>query len=240
MSIKMVLFDLDGTLLPMDQEKFTERYFKLLTKKLAPLGYNPKELIGGVWKGTGAMVKNDGSRINEEAFWETFCKAVNRDAKKDKPVFDDFYRNDFQMAKDVCGYNPLAAEAVRHIKSAGLRTALATNPIFPDIATKSRIKWAGLDPDDFEFCTTYENASFCKPNPEYFAEIARRLNVEPQDCLMVGNDMSEDTPAALIGMKVFILTDCIINKANEDVEKYPHGGFEELIEYINQSCKAGG
>lgn len=32
MSIKAVLFDLDGTLLPMDQEEFVKAYFGLLAK----------------------------------------------------------------------------------------------------------------------------------------------------------------------------------------------------------------
>ena len=38
MSITTVLFDLDGTLLPMDQDAFTKGYFKLLAKKLLPYG----------------------------------------------------------------------------------------------------------------------------------------------------------------------------------------------------------
>lgn len=39
--IKVALFDLDGTLLPMDQDAFTRGYFNLLAKKLAPHGYEP-------------------------------------------------------------------------------------------------------------------------------------------------------------------------------------------------------
>ena len=35
MNYQMVLFDLDGTLLPMDQDEFTKGYFKLLAAKLA-------------------------------------------------------------------------------------------------------------------------------------------------------------------------------------------------------------
>ena len=66
MEIKNVLFDLDGTLLPMDMEAFTNGYFGLLTQKMAPRGYDPKRLIDAVWAGTAAMVKNDGSRTNEE------------------------------------------------------------------------------------------------------------------------------------------------------------------------------
>lgn len=55
--IKAILFDLDGTLLPMDQDEFTKGYFRLLAAKLAPYGYEPKTLIDTIWAGTAAMVK---------------------------------------------------------------------------------------------------------------------------------------------------------------------------------------
>ena len=73
MNITTILFDLDGTLLPMDQEAFTTGYFKLLAKKLAPYGYEPKSLVDAIWAGTAAMVKNDGSCTNEQAFWKKFA-----------------------------------------------------------------------------------------------------------------------------------------------------------------------
>ena len=49
---------------------------------------------------------------------------------------------------------------------------------------------------------------------------------------MVGNDVDEDMVAANLGMKVFLLTDCMINKSSKDIEEFPHGGFDELSEYI--------
>ena len=49
--IKNIFFDLDGTLLPMDEEKFTKAYFSLLAKAVAPLGYESEKLINAVWKG---------------------------------------------------------------------------------------------------------------------------------------------------------------------------------------------
>ena len=72
MKLTTILFDLDGTLLPMDNDEFTRGYFKLLAAKMAPLGYEPKRLVDAVWTGTAAMVKNDGSRSNETAFWQAF------------------------------------------------------------------------------------------------------------------------------------------------------------------------
>lgn len=234
MGIQAVLFDLDGTLLPMDLEVFTKAYFGSLAAKVAPRGYEPRELISAIWAGIRAMVKNDGARTNEEVFWETFRGIYGERVLRDVPYFEEFYRTDFQKAKSACGFNPKAAQTVYALKAAGYRVVLATNPIFPAVATESRIRWAGLAPEDFELYTTYENIGFCKPNPAYYQEILRRLGLKPEECLMVGNDAAEDTPAETLGMKVFLLTDCLINSQNADISRYPQGSFEQLTEYIQQ------
>ena len=147
-------------------------------------------------------------------------------------LIDDFYREGFVKAKEACGFDPMAKETVALVKEMGFQVALATNPIFPMIATRQRMEWAGLKREDFALCTTYENIGVSKPNPAYYTEIAKRLRVEPEECLMVGNDVSEDMVAAKIGMKVFLLTDCLLNKNNEDISEYPQGGFRELQEFI--------
>jgi FMN phosphatase YigB (HAD superfamily) len=230
--MKAILFDLDGTLLPMDQDLFVKTYFKLLAVKLTPYGYDPKQLIDAIWGGTAAMVKNNGSCSNEDAFWTFFTGIFGKQALEHLPVFEDFYANEFQGAQAVCSQIPQAAEAINLVKEKGFRVALATNPIFPAIATRSRIRWAGLTPEDFELYTTYENSRFCKPNPAYYRDILAQMNLNPEECLMVGNDVTEDMIAQKLGMQVFLLTDCMINKNNEDISAYPHGGFPELLEYI--------
>lgn len=232
MSITTVLFDLDGTLLPMDQDEFIKTYFGLLAKTMAPHGYPPEQLIASIWEGTKAMMKNDGTRTNEAAFWSKFCEIFGEDAIKDEPIFAAFYENEFSKVQAVCGYNENAAKAVKAVKSKGLRTVLATNPLFPAVATVNRMKWAGLEPSDFEFYTTYENASYCKTNLQYYRDILSHVGVAPEECLMVGNDVAEDMCVEALGMKVFLLTDCLINKTDADITAYPHGGFGELLEYI--------
>ena len=229
-----ILFDLDGTLLPMDQDVFTKSYFRLLAAKMAPYGYEPKSLVDGVWSGTAAMVKNDGSRTNEEAFWECFGARMGARVQEHRHLFDEFYRADFQQARAFCGLNPLARESVALAKDLGLRVALATNPLFPRVATHSRIRWAGLEPQNFELVTTYENSRFCKPNPQYYLEIATRLGARPEQCLMVGNDVTEDMAAGETGMKVFLLTDFLINRERKNISVYPRGSFEQLMDYIGE------
>lgn len=230
--ITTVLFDLDGTLLPMDQEVFLKAYMGGLAKKMAPHGYDPDLLIKAIWKGTGAMVRNDGMERNDTVFWNTFSAIYGIDTRKDEPIFEEFYRVEFQNVKNSCGFDSRASEVIQEIKGMGYRVALATNPLFPAIATQSRARWAGLNPEDFELITTYENSRHCKPNPEYYRDILETLQVSAEQCVMVGNDVSEDMIAETLGMKVFLLTDCIINKENQDINQYPHGSFPELLQFI--------
>ncbi|MCD8150143.1 MAG: HAD family hydrolase [Clostridiales bacterium] len=235
--MQMILFDLDGTLLPMNQDEFTNGYFQFLAGKMSNHGYEPKKLIDTVWAGTAAMVKNDGSSNNEAAFWRTFTSIYGEDSLADLGLFEEFYRNDFQKAKMFCGQNPEAVDAVHGLKDMGYRVALATNPLFPAIATESRIRWAGLKPEDFEWYTTYENIGFCKPNPAYYLEMTKHLDVEPKECLMVGNDVDEDMIAAQkAGMDVFLITDCLLNRKNKDISAYPQGSFTQLMEYITRDA----
>lgn len=230
--IKAVLFDLDGTLLPQDQDVFVKTYFGLLAKKLAPHGYDPECLIKAIWHGTGAMIANGGQKTNEEVFWDDFCAVFGERARQDMPLFEEFYENEFDGVQSVCGRNPLAAETVAELKVMGYRLVLATNPIFPSIATEKRIRWAGLEPSDFELYTTYENCVCSKPNPQYYVNIMQQLGLKPEECLMVGNDVSDDTAAERAGATVFLLTDCLINKDGRDISAYPQGDFNALMQYV--------
>ena len=232
MPIRYVLFDLDGTLLPMDQEVFIKAYFGGLAIKLAPLGYEPRELLGSIWKGTNAVKANDGSCTNEARFWQVFRGIYGERADRDYPAFEEFYAKDFNRVQESCGFDPRAAATVRELKRRGYTVALATNPVFPAVATECRIRWAGLEPEDFSLYTTYENSRFCKPTESYYRDVAAGLGADPRECLMVGNDVSDDMPAAATGMQVFLLTDCLIAAEGQRVEDYPHGSFEELMRFI--------
>ena len=232
--LKAVLFDLDGTLLPMDQDKFVNGYFGLLCRKMAPYGYEPEELVKAIWGGTAAMVKNDGSCYNEEAFWRFFLGVYGEKARTHIPLFEEFYAKEFQQASRFCGHTPQAAEAVRLCRAAGCRVILATNPLFPAVATETRLRWVGLDPAEFAYYTSYENSRTCKPNPAYYLEILERQDLRPEDCLMVGNDTDEDMVAETLGMKVFLLTDCLINRSGAELSRWPHGGFSALKSYLQQ------
>jgi len=231
--IKAILFDLDGTMLPMDQDEFVKVYFTELCKRFCPeLKIDDKSLVKAVWTATGAMIKNNRVEPNINAFWNAFAAICGEKVRKYEKDFDNFYVKEFNACKKVCGYNPAVSETIKVLKNKGYRIVAATNPIFPAIATNNRIGWAGVSKNDFALVTTYENSSSCKPNPQYFAEISDKLSLRPEECLAVGNDVDEDmVSASSLGMDVFLVKDCLINRSDKDITPYKQGSFSDFLSY---------
>lgn len=227
--MKTVLFDLDGTLLPMDMKEFERVYFKGLCRCVPELP--PEKLIQCVWAGTRAMAENDGSQTNREAFAQTFTKLSGVDFFQSEDTFLQYYQTDFQNCVDACPITDASRQIVDELKGKGYRVAVATNPIFPEIATRSRLQWLGLDPEEFELVTHYENCCYAKPNPAYYQDICQRLAVPPQDCLMVGNDVNEDMIARTLGMSVFLVTDNLVAPEGADLSLYPHGSLSDVLSW---------
>lgn len=234
MKIKAILFDLDGTLLPMDQNVFIKAYLGGLVGLLAPLGYNPTDIANALWASTSAMIKNDGTLTNEEKFWQSFSEILGEGVRNYEKELDEFYKTEFQKVSAVCNPTPKTRELIDLVKASGLRVILATSPLFPAVATESRIRWAGLTPDDFEHYTTYENSIYCKPNPMYYKKLLEELSLSPEECVMIGNDVGDDMVAESLGIKCFLLTDCLINRKDEDITKYTNGDFDALIDFIKE------
>ena len=227
-----ILFDMDGTLLPMDQETFVKVYFGALCKRFAPAGFEPQKLVKTIWDGTRAMVTNDGACTNEQRFWDVFSAVYGKESLRHIPEFDDFYTHEFIAAKDVTACNPLAAQSIALLKEKGYPLILATNPIFPMVAQHQRLSWAGLSVSDFVHITAYENSRHCKPNPAYYADICETMRLDPAKCLMVGNDYREDGAARKLGMDLFLLTDCLIAPQDADLSSVRHGSMEDLLRFL--------
>ena len=232
--IKAILFDLDGTLLPVDTDVFLRADLSGIGVRLAALGYDPEDLKKVFQNSFVGMLTNNGTKTNQEAFWEQFRIVLGEKVMDDAAVIEKVYWEEFQELKSFCGLNPMAAQVVSRSRELGYRVILATNPVFPASITHSRITWAGLQPQDFEMITTFENSRFCKPNLEYYRDVLSAIGLEGEECLMVGNDTGDDLPAGQLGMEVFILTDCLINKNNISLDDIPNGGFDELQNRIKE------
>ena len=227
-----ILFDLDGTLLPMELESFARAYFGALAHELADFGIPAEALVQAIWGGTKAMMKNDGARLNVDVFWDTFTALTGVDRALVEPRCDRFYSTGFHAARVATRENPLAAEAVRIAHEKAQKVVLATNPLFPMPGQETRMGWLGLTPADFDLVTCYSTDRFCKPNPAYFADVCARISVEPAACLMIGNDDNEDMHCArAAGMDAYLVTDCRL-PSQENPWTGPSGTFPDMIEML--------
>lgn len=238
-AVNTVLFDLDGTLLPMDQEAFTGLYFQALSQKAAEFGYDEKIIVKSVWAATKVMMGNDGSMQNIDAFWRAFRAVLGEQAEELRVPFGSFYENEFHRVRAATHRHPCAPGLIAFLKAQGYTLAVATNPVFPMAANLSRLGWAGLSPADFVHITAYENARYCKPNPGYYADILARLGKRPEEAVMVGNDVLEDMAAASLGMETFLVTDCLQNPEKADYSGFPQGKFADLPEYFGNGDSGG-
>ena len=230
---KNFLFDVDGTLLPMNMDAFVKLYFGSLCKRFSPvLGIEPDALTNAIWKGTSAMIKNDGSALNRKVFWETASTVCGTDLSSYEEQFDNYYENEFIAAKQATGITPYAKKCVEYIKSNGGKLIAATNPIFPQVATRRRLQWAGLDPDDFDYITVYENSGYCKPNLMYYQEICEKCGIKPEDSIMIGNDVDEDMCSSKLGFDTYLVTDCLINREDKDLSLIKNGTFEDFYNHL--------
>jgi len=232
MKITTIMFDLDGTLLPLNEELFIKIYFGGVGEQFVKLGYDHKLFIQALWQGTLAMKANNGNETNEVVFWKTFLQLIDGDILELQSVFEHFYRNEFDLVKASTKPSLLPRKIIDFLKTNHYRILLATNPLFPVVATEKRIRWAGLEPDDFEIITTYETSSYSKPNPRYFQVLLDQLQVKPEECLMIGNDAHEDMIASSLGIQTFLLTDCLNNEKNIDISQFDNGSMQTLYEKI--------
>lgn len=214
--ITTVLFDLDGTLLPIDTDKFVQSYLKLLAGKFAGI-VSPDKLLKDLINSTDLMIKNqDPNLTNQEVFTEDFAARIGHDWREVEPIFDNFYLNAFpglvSCVEGEAAPNTAVAEAIQ----AGFDVVIATKPVFPRQAIMERLKWIGADQFPYRLVTSYENMHFCKPSLEYYREVLSLIGREPAECVMVGNDVDEDLCAAQLGMKTVLVKDYIINRSGRE------------------------
>lgn len=228
---KAILFDLDGTLLPVDTDLFLQEYLKLLSKYTAPY-MEPEPFVAKLMEATFHMIADTNPhKTNEQVFMEKFFTLTGLKPDVMMPVFDSFYATEFCRLEKVCAVNPMAPKLVEQaLKKA--KVVIATNPVFPLVAVKERLRWIGIAGVPFDLITSYEIMHYCKPHLEYYWEIIDRIGVEPQECLMVGNDVDEDLVARQIGMKTFLVEQYLINRTGRDFETDFRGTLEDCLNLL--------
>jgi FMN phosphatase YigB (HAD superfamily) len=237
MTSTAILFDLDGTLLPLEFNEFMPRYFGGLHDAfhaLFPDGSVPRAVLAS----TDAMVNNDGSQSNAAAFWADFTARVGLGRDQLEPVFASFYRDGFPALGAGVDQWQDAAAVVGAARATGAKIVLATNPVFPREAIEHRLRWAGVDAEMFDFITDYENMKFTKPNPGYYRQIAHEVGVDAATCLMIGNDVGLDlAPARAVGMRTFMVRSAYSDYGPDGFAADYEGTLSDLVTFLTHHAR---
>lgn len=236
--LQAVLFDLDGTLLPIDHGDFIKEYLKEVSLVVKPI-IDPGDFKRILITSSLAIVTNNNPNItNEDVFWKKFEAHLGDRISALKPLLEMFYAKKYQQLGYLAHPCPEARILVKAAIESGLRIVLATKPLFPLTAIISRMSWAGVDAFPWDLITSNEVMHFCKPHPGYYREIAEYLGVLPEQCLMVGNDVNEDLAAGSLGMKTYLVTDFLVGDPAGICRADWYGSIQHLAElWENQGIK---
>ncbi|MCL6637462.1 MAG: HAD family hydrolase [Alicyclobacillus sp.] len=230
--VRALLFDLDGTLLPFNHQRFMQGYFQALIPEIAALVERDR-IVQQILQATEYMVSNEDPYLtNLEVFKQRFFQITGLREADIWPLFERFYERTFISLQALTEPTPIAREICRTAQAKGYSLVLATNPIFPEAAIRHRMAWAGIDDISFALITTMEQMHFCKPNPKYYQEIAERLQVPPTACVMFGNDVQEDGAAGKLGMQTYLVIDGMIDHGGDRVEFTYQGSLADALAWV--------
>ena len=218
--------------------EFVPAYFQALAKHLSPW-VRPEVMLPALISGTQAMLANeDPSLTLQQVFDRDFYPRIGVGKEQLNDAVEDFYDHVFHELSEVTRQRPGARELVDWALSCGDRVAIATDPLLPRKAVNERIRWAGLEPGQFELISSYESFHFSKSHAAYYAELLGRLGWPDGPILMVGNDEERDLRRAHeLGLVTFQVdgaapADIPGNAEGRGARTIAHGSLTELRQWL--------
>lgn len=194
MTTVTLLFDLDDTLISNPQESFMPGYLKLLSARLSP-HVGSQKMVPQLLYATDQMLQKDHpAQTLEEVFDDHFYSQLGIEKEAVRSEIEAFYSNEFNTLMHPSALRPAVLKIVDACAAKGHTLVVATNPLFPMIAMRSRLAWGGITQENtpFRYVSSYENVHFAKPNPAYYTEILGVLGWPHQPVGMIGNNLRDD------------------------------------------------
>ena len=227
-----ILFDLDNTLLGDAAGEFIPAYFEALSNHLAPT-IGKSLALQGLMAASEAMDADVQTAVsNHDIFWQVFKRVTGYDQEMEAPLF---YRDIYPQLESFTQKRPVARELMTYCFAQGWKVAIATKPVFPLVAIRERLRWAGVPMNDFDYArvTTYENSTAVKPHLFYYQQILQEIGSVPADALMVGDSWEMDIePAAALGMSAYWINDHAAPPDSDLVVGY--GTLDDFFTYLQQ------
>ena len=207
--IKAVLFDMDGVIFDTERE-YLQEWNEIFEK----YGYKMKKEIY-------VSVMGRGRKKVKEIFKENFGN--------DLPIEEMYIEKD-KMLKEAIENNkvPLkqgALELLEFLKKNGYKTALATSAKKDRV--KSQVTHAKIN-NLFDAIVCADDIVNSNPDPEIFLKAAEKVNIKPENCVVIEDSEAGIRAGFNAGMIAFHVKD--LKEADESIKKYCDKNFENLIE----------
>ena len=206
--LKAVIFDMDGVL--FDTEKI---YLDVWTKIFNKYGYKMTKEIYCKVIATG---RENVKKVFKEEFGENL------------PIEEMYKEKDIALAKELEKKIPIkngAYELLNYLRNKRYKLALATS------ASRERMEKQLRESNFitiFDEVVCRDDVTKTKPNPEIFIKAANKLNVRPEECIVI-EDSAAGIEAAYKGnMKSIHVVDLI--EADEKIKEYSYRSFNNLFE----------
>jgi len=227
MNIKYLLFDLDGTLLKFDLHTFIRDYLRLIQNSFSCLP-SAKSVPEWIMGGTDVMLNSLETITNKDKFLRYFQTKSGLSEDQIWEIFLHFYNTDYNQLEKITEPIDGAKSFLESALFQNYTLVLATQPLFPEIAIKKRLSWAGLEHIPFQFITHIENMYASKPHKAYFDQILNMLNVGGDRCMMIGNDAEMDMAAGGSNIHTYFLETDPGNAEIQIINADYRGNFDDL------------
>lgn len=230
---RALLFDLDGTLLQVEMRHFISRYVAGFHARCCDLvDLDPLHRAMRAAIHLLLQTETEGP-TNEDRFFAFLAERLQLDESVLRERFALYLANDLESLSGGVRSIPEVGPLLELCLQSGVPLALATNPVFPRALTEARCRWVGIDIASFAHLTYFENSHYCKPQGRYFLEVATELGVEPESCLMIGNDTSHDLSANLVGMTTWLLDPFLLEREGPSWKPDHRGNHQQLHDFIS-------
>jgi HAD superfamily hydrolase (TIGR01549 family) len=228
--LKGILFDLDGTLLDIHMNKFYRSYNRTLYK-VFPTTMDFGQFIKHQTASAQKSINNNTGKTNLDVFLEEFLPRFNLTREEGEAILRNYYQNKYQTLKKFTNPLPKAREVVKLVIEKNFKVSIATTPIFMREAIEARMNWAEIDDLPFDLITYAEDFTTCKPNLDYYREVCSKLELKPEECLVVG-DEHNDMVAKSLGFQTFLIKSQMTRLKDDTPKPDFVGNLQDLIKLL--------
>ena len=231
---KNIIFDYDGTLVMGSTDEFFKVFFReVIAKYVKWFLSDPAPFKDAFLKSIDAMANNSSDETNETVFYNSMSNLTGIEVAKLKDFFVDFYDNEFKYTHEAYDPIPVMSEVLDYLHGRGYNLVLATDPMFPRNALDFKLSDCGINPRYFSLITSNQNCNRTKVSQDFYNMVLNKINIRPEETLMVGNHIDKDGNATLSGIDTILLTDYLVNYDNKKFKNLM--SMEEFSKYIKEN-----